>query len=314
MPFNVDLLIIGTGPAGVSAAIQAKRDGLDFLLVGDEPVGGLVRAARRLDNLPGWINGIPGAEFADRLAVQLKMTGISPVQERVSRLEMDGAVFTFGSGTVSGKARAVILATGTVPAGVDIGLPGGAEIGIHRDVRTLPENLQGLAVAVCGGGEAALDTALNCLERGGNVVALARGTAFKAVRKLVGEAMRSGIDIRVNTAVSEVRSVEDGLELRLADVSTLKTDHAVFCTGRVPRRELLSGIRPSRAAQADVETGIPGLFTAGDLIRKSDRFTATAIGDGQRAARLAFEYLKGRNTDLFPRKPQLETVKGQGQG
>lgn len=291
----VDLAVAGSGPAGVSAAIQAVRDGLSVVLCGDEPVGGLVRAARRLDNLPGWPDGIRGAEFADALESQLRGLGIQPRIARVAHLRKVDGAFELEADGGTAKCRAIVIATGTRPAGFHLPIPGGPEKNIHRDARTLPSasELAGKSVIVIGGGEAALDAALTCSDRGAKVTVFARGSFLKAPQRLIREAVSAGISIRTGVQARDIVCGE-GIRVRFEPAGTFDgpVDHLIISTGREPRLELYHEVCGSRDIPRSVTTSVPGLFLAGDVINGTDRFAASAIGDGQRAARLALRFLQ----------------------
>jgi thioredoxin reductase (NADPH) len=269
-----DLVVIGLGPAGVAAALQARRDGLDVLAIGDEPVGGLLPAARRIDNLPGHPRGISGRALARRLAAQVRAAGVAVERDLATAVERAGEAgfrVVTGGGRVH-LARTVCIAPGTSPVPLPRGL---VPDGVHvlRDVRGL-ERVPGSTVLVMGGGDAAIDSALSVADAGMRPVVVAR-RATRAAARLLAEAAARGILVRIGDA--------DG---RL-DATT-----AIACIGREPRIELLTDLVPG-GPPADIATPVPGLFVAGDAIRGRDRFVATAMGDGQRAAVLARAFIEG---------------------
>ena len=125
---TIDLLVVGLGPAGVACALQAYRDGLDVVALGDETVGGLVRAGRKLCNLPG-LPSISGEDLCTRLAGQLREVGMLVYHGHVSSIERKDRMFSVM--LAAGRelsVRTVCLATGTRPRDWDIsvgGQPGG---------------------------------------------------------------------------------------------------------------------------------------------------------------------------------------------
>lgn len=268
----IPILIVGGGPAGLSASIQARRDLVDHLLVGREPAGGLVSAAWRIDNLPGFPGGVTGPALARRLGRQAAALELPVTSGDVRRIERTGELFTatLSSGRTI-EARTVILATGTRPRP----WPGGFEGRLHRDVRTLPADLGGATVAIVGGGDAALDSALSVHGRGGRPVVLARG-ALRANERIVRRIERRQIEVRT------------GCTLETADVDA---EHLVACIGREPDDALYRMLVTDGPLPRGVETDVEGLFVAGDLIAGHERFVALAQGDGQRAALLAQEMI-----------------------
>lgn len=286
---TIDLLVVGLGPAGMSCTLQASRDGLDVVAVGDEPVGGLVRAGRKLCNLPG-LPSISGEDLAAKLEGQLEKTGIVTYHGHVSSIERRDRLFAVM--LAAGRelsVRTVCLATGTRPRDWDISV-GGQQV--HRDARSLPESLKDSRVVVVGGGEAALDTALTARDRGAEVLVLARGEMLRAVAGLIGEAGRRGVEVRLGTRVARVTGGPGMWVLTCSGLSPVKAQHLIVCVGRVARDELLSGLIVGGFEPGVEQKSLPGLFLAGDLIRGRDRYVATAMGDGQRAAIAAATYLQ----------------------
>jgi thioredoxin reductase (NADPH) len=284
-----DLLIIGTGPAGVACALQAHRDGLAVLAVGDETIGGLLPAARRLDNLAAW-PGVSGKDLAQRLADQMDKCGVPSSEGHVDHLSFDPGAEAFVAELGDGRqlwARTVCVATGTRPR--TWALPNTARW-LHRDARSLPLNLHDTSVAVIGGGEAALDTALTAHDRHARVHVLVRGGELRAVAGLIGEVEQAGILVWFGAELSRAE-FESGWRLRCADGRDLEVDRLVICIGRDPCDDALCDLLPEGHASQVFQAERPGLYLAGDLIRGRDRYVATAMGDGQRAAVAAGEYL-----------------------
>ena len=302
-PSSIDLLIIGRGPAGVACALQAHRDGLRVVLVGDEPVGGLVRAARRLDNLPG-AAGTSGAALADRMARQVETAGVPTETAHIVALRREGTIFlasmdgNAAEGTaeagparknpeVRWSARAVCLAVGTRPRP----WPPCASGDVVRDARALPEHLDGRRVVVVGGGEAALDTALTALDRGAAVTVLVRGEVLRGAPTLLAEVQASRIEVRFGAPVADVSGADGGWAIRTTGGEMLAAAVLVACVGREPRRGLWECLGEGAPESAVVQARRPGVFTAGDFVRGRDRYVATAMGDGQRVALAAVELL-----------------------
>jgi thioredoxin reductase (NADPH) len=268
----IPVLIVGGGPAGLAASIQARRDLVDHVLVGREPAGGLVSAAWRIDNLPGFPGGVTGPALARRLGKQAAALELPVTAGQVTAIESTGEAFAARlSSGVSIEARTVILATGTRPRP----WPGTWSGGLHRDVRSLPASLEGETVAILGGGDASLDSALSVHGRGGRPVVLVRGR-LRANARIVRRIEARDIEVRTGTTLESA-----GLE----------PDHLLVCIGREPHDALYRMLVPDGPLPTTVETPIDGLFVAGDLIAGHERYIALAQGDGQRAALLAQERL-----------------------
>jgi len=285
---NFDLVIIGLGPAGVACGLQACRDGLRVLAIGDEIVGGLVRAARRLDNLPA-LPGVSGEQLAEGMARQLESCGLLVVRDSVlgaARVDLGFEIQLRSSQKLF--SRTICLATGTVPRAW-AHQPFG-ELA-YRDVRLLPRSLSGIQVVVVGGGEAALDSALTVRDRGGKVQVLAKGSWVRATPALKEEALQAGISIHLNTVVKKVSGSAGNWLLECENNNFIKANILMACIGRVPRDELINQLVSVGYEPSVIQNKCPGLFLAGDLINGKDRYVATAMGLGQQAAIAAADYL-----------------------
>ncbi len=295
-----DLAIIGAGPAGLAAALQARRDATEAIIVADEPPGGLIGAARMLNNLPGFPGGITGQEYQRKLAAQAGEAGLEIAHDKAVRCVKGGRGYfieTEAGGTIS--CRCLILACGTEPIPFTLhGLNHAEEGGrFHRDVRTLPKDLSGAAVAVIGGGEAALDSALTVRDRGGKATVLARGSRLRSAPLLERMVEEAGLEIVFGCVITRLEVLPDcQLQVKLernGDSWRKQCDYLLACIGRQPRLELWSQLG-GQSVPAGVITGLPGVLAAGDLIRSRDRYVVPAQGDGAVAACAAAEYLSSQ--------------------
>jgi thioredoxin reductase (NADPH) len=284
-----DLIIVGAGPAGVAAALQARRVGLDVLLVGEEPPGGLAAAARRIENLP-WLPGpISGRDFQSLLRRRLDEAGIEALDDGVRDVRRDGAGFvatTHRCGEIS--CRALILACGTEPATCP--LPGLAEAmasgRIHRDIRSLPESPAGERVIVVGGGEAAVDSSLWACDHGGRVALFVRKDRLVARPGLLEELGRSAVEVGFGYEPRSVSASAEGLAVEMMSAlgpCRVEGEHILLCLGRRPRLDLYRKL-DGAAGPERISSDIPGLFLAGDILRGRDRYIGPAMDDGCLAA------------------------------
>jgi thioredoxin reductase (NADPH) len=296
MKTDVDLIIVGSGPAGIAAALQARRDGTVALLIGNEPPGGLAAAARRIENLPEFSRPISGTEFQSLLLQQLDGALIERPEETVLDCRIaEGGFIVNVSGVGEISCRTLLLACGTEP--VTIALPGlesAAEAGlIHRDIRTLPGSLKNVRILVIGGGEAALDSALWIRDHGGEATICVRKDRIAACPGLMEELSRSSIAVRFGREPASAIISGDGLIVEMsgpAEHSHMKCGHLLLCIGRRPRLTLYWKLG-GKGIPCDVITDIKGLFLAGDILREQDRYIAPALKDGIRAAVQASGYL-----------------------
>ena len=304
------LVVVGAGPAGLAAAIQARRAGIDPLLLDCGQAGGLARTAERVENYPGFPGGISGRELMGRFVAQAAGLGINPLAHEVEALQrgQEGLVLQLTGSQQALIATAVILATGTRARHLPL-----ARGAVSR-VDALAPSLRGQAVVVVGGGEAALDQALLARRRGARQVRVAiRGSRPRAMELLVRRCCRQGIQLDLETDLVDVREVGEGqLELELEHRKShnrtdgeargrerLQANALVVCIGREPRRPLL----PHDLARDSVgdpqldrlgRTSVDGLYLAGDACRGRHRQVSIAVGDGVAAAMDVVRYLKQR--------------------
>jgi thioredoxin reductase (NADPH) len=270
-------------------------------MVGDEAVGGLLPAARRIDNLAGNPGGIPGLVLARRLADQAQAAGFPCLDDRVLLVEREadgGFLACCGSG-LQVRSKAVCLATGTRP--VRLPWDTGVSREILRDVRELPVDLHGRRVVVIGGGEAALDSALSAADRGADVEVLVRGSGATACPGLLQEFAGRGLSLRVNFPVEGIDRVRGEDTMRVhGPAGEVSGHHVMACIGREPAHELARALLGRDPESGRVSTSCPGVFMAGDVIRGRDRYVATAAGDGQQAAMAAARWIAGNVREQVP--------------
>jgi thioredoxin reductase (NADPH) len=301
-----DVIIIGGGPAGLMAAIYLAREGLDALIIERAGVGGQAGVTERLDNFPGWPEGIGGGELADRLATQAQRFGVEILRaQEVVSLQTHGRnrdVHT-ADGAEYG-ARAMLVATGSTY--LRLGVPGEAEFlgaGIHFCATCDGPFYKGQDVAVIGGGNSAGEEAIFLARFAAHVTMLVRGphlTASQIVQQKVRE--NEKISVRYNTVVEAFQGDKRLRSLLIRDRTTGVTEEitpaGVFVfIGLKPN----SGFLPDeieRDSQGFVKTGIdlqttmPGIFAAGDVRAGSTKQAASAVGEGATAALAIREYLK----------------------
>ncbi len=288
MKTDVDLIIVGSGPAGIAAALKAKREGTDVLLVGNEPPGGLAVAARRIENLPELPRPMSGTEFQSLLRWQLGCAFVDKLKDTVLDCRTaEGGFIVNVAGVGEIACRTLLLACGTEPVSIALlGLESAAEAGlIHRDIRTLPGSLKNGRILVVGGGEAALDSALWIRDQGGEPTICVRKDRITARPGLMEELSRSSIAVRFGLEPVSVNTSGDSLMVEMlgpAEHSHMECTHLLFCIGRRPRLALYWKLG-GKGIPCDVITDVKGLFLAGDILRERNRYIAPALEDGIRA-------------------------------
>jgi thioredoxin reductase (NADPH) len=301
-----DLIIVGSGPTGLTTALYAAREGLDVLVIEKSGLGGQAGVTERLDNFPGFPEGIGGAEFADRLAQQARRFGVELLQaQEVTNLraEEESRYVTTGDGAEYG-ARAVLIATGSTYR--RLGVPGEDELigaGVHFCATCDGPFYKGRHVAVIGGGNSAGEESLFLTRFADKVTILVRGPALTASKIVIDKVEESSqIEVRTNTVVQslEGESKLTGLTIRDNQAGSTETIHpaGVFVfIGLSPN----SGWLPAEIARdeygfvitdATLATSMPGVFAAGDVRKGSTKQAASAAGEGATAALMIREYLK----------------------
>jgi thioredoxin reductase (NADPH) len=295
-PRKTELAVIGAGPAGLAAAIQAKRSGLDVTLLDPDPPGGQARTAECIENYPGFPGGIPGDQLMERFVAQARQLELKVHPMRTDAVELTGNSFvlTLEGQTHPLEAAAVIVATGSDPRGLSQLV--GQRV-VHR-IDTLDRNLRGQCIVVVGGGEAALDQALYARRRGADrVTVVIRGPAPRAMDLLVSRAEKRGIQLLCETEVVTMPADGQIQLLRRGDSMTLPVDAVVVCIGKDSALPRLPGTL-ARSADGMPETdqlgrtSLPGLYLVGDVRRGRYRQVAIAVGDGVAASMHVADFLR----------------------
>lgn len=301
-----DLICIGGGPASLTAALYAAREGLDVLVIEKSGLGGQAGVTERLDNFPGFPDGIAGAEFADRLVQQTRRFGVEllPAQEVISlRAEEESRYVTTADGHEYG-ARAIVIATGSTYR--RLGVPGEDELigaGVHFCATCDGPFYKGQPVAVIGGGNSAGEESLFLTRFADKVTLLVRGAAMTASQIVIDKVTtHPKIEVRYNVEVTELHGEAklSGMTLRDRATGAIELIHpaaAFVFIGLSPNSSWLP-----QAIQRDptgflvtkmnLETSLPGVFAAGDVRAGSTKQAASAVGEGATVALMIREYLK----------------------
>ena len=294
-----DVLIVGGGPAGLTAAIYAARAGLSTLVLG-EFSGGQVASTAAVENYPGFVS-IYGPDLADRLQAHAKSAGAEFRRENVRELRLYETVKTVKTEADEYQARAVILAPGSHRRKLNI--PGEQEFtgrGVSWCASCDGNFFRNRTVAVVGGGNTAAVDAIELAALCKKVVLLVRH-ALKAEYSLV-QNLKSLPNVEIRKGVSPLRiEGEQKVErVVLADGSgsetVLPADGVFIAVGVEPNSELLPASLPLSEGYVEAPesgvTPIPGVFVAGDLRKKELYQIVTAVSDGANAAYSAQRYLQ----------------------
>ena len=298
-----DIVIVGGGPAGLTAAVYALRGGRSVVVIEKNGFGGQIAYSPKVENIPGTIQ-ISGAEFADKLVEQAMNLGAEMELEAVTRIEKEDGFFRIH--TEDGaefEGRTVILATGVKHR--MLGLEGEQELigkGISFCAVCDGAFYAGQDVAMIGGGNSALQEALLLSEVCNKVTVVQNLATFTGEKKLAEALLeKENVEVRFSTLVTgylEKDGELTGLELRSesGEVSRIDVTGAFLAVGLMPENgafEELARLNPWGYFDSaeDCLTQTPGLFVAGDCRSKRIRQVVTASADGAVAATAACMYL-----------------------
>jgi thioredoxin reductase (NADPH) len=301
-----DLIVVGGGPAGLTAALYAAREGLEVLVIERAGLGGQAGVTERLDNFPGFPDGIGGADFADRLVLQAQRFGVEMLkaQDVVGlRTEEESRYVAISDGADYG-ARAVLVATGSTYR--RLGVPGEDELigaGVHFCATCDGPFYRGQHVAVIGGGNSAGEESLFLTRFADHITMLVRGKQLSASKVVIDKIEESTrIDVRYDTEIVELvgEGRLSGIRIRRRDsgvVELIKPAGAFVFIGLTPNTGWLPP-EIERDRNGFIRTGptlatsLPGVFAAGDVRLGSTKQAASAAGEGATAALMIREYLK----------------------
>ena len=298
-----DMIIIGGGPAGYSAALYAARAGLRTLVLEKLSAGGQMALTDTIDNYPGFVEGIDGFELGERMQQSAERFGAVTELAEVYRLDLkaDPKVVDTDQGVFLG--RTVVIATGAGPR--ELGLPGEQALvgrGVHYCAACDGMRYRGKTVAVIGGGNSAVADALQLARVAKKVIIVHRRDSLRA-DKVYHEPLRKlhNVEFRWNSAVSEILADGKVTGLRLWDTATgqmseMEVDGIFVSIGRKPASALAEGqLELDRGgyivADDSTRTSLPGVYAAGDVRTKQVRQVVTAVADGAVAVHYASEYL-----------------------
>lgn len=300
-----DVIIIGGGPAGLTAALYMAREGLETLVIEKAGLGGQAGITQVLDNFPGFDEGIPGSEFADRLGRQARKFGVEILQaQEVTGIERQGMYLEVQTGAdVHYHTKAVLLATGARYR--RLGVPGEEEligINVHFCATCDGAFYKGKKVLVIGGGNSGFEEGLFLTRFATQVDILVNGPQPKASRILQDKvAEKSNMRVLLNHGIREIRGTGrlEGIDVEdksTGETKSLNYDGVFVFIGVAPNSDLVKDrvdLDPGGFIKTDfMMTSLPGIFAAGDVRSGSTKQAASATGEGATAALAIREYLK----------------------
>ena len=305
-----DLIIVGGGPTALTTAIYAARDGYDVLVIERSGLGGQAGITERLDNYPGFPEGVTGAEFAERVIAQAKRYGVEllSAQNVVSVGNDMGDHFVKTDAGHTYRSHAVLLATGSTYK--RLGVPGEEDFigaGVHFCATCDGPFYKGREVAVIGGGNSAVEEAAFLTRFCPKVTILVRGSALTANKLAADKAMESPqIEIRFNTQVVEFRGQHTHLDTvvvknsQTGETEELHPAGVFVFVGLSPNSKPFTDIAKVDAqgfilTGIDFQTSTEGIFAAGDVRSGSTKQLVSAAGEGAAAALAIREHLRGHD-------------------
>lgn len=304
MPTTHDVIVIGGGAAGYTAAMFTARDRFRTVVLERFASGGQVLNCEHIENYPGFPDGVAGYTLGPTLQQQAGQAGAEVRMTEVTAVRREGdeiAVETDGEGL---RARAVIVASGSRFATLDI--PGEAEFvgkGLSHCASCDGSFFMAQPVAVVGGGDAAVDEATHLTQYASEVTVIHRRDTLRAAASLQEKARANPkIRFRWNAAVRAIEGAEGVQRLVVEDLATgarapMTVSGVFIYAGLTPNTEFLGGLVPLTAGgqivtDLEMRTAVPGLLAAGDVRAGSARLLIASAGDGATAAMAARSYLR----------------------
>ncbi|PNU20432.1 thioredoxin-disulfide reductase [Geothermobacter hydrogeniphilus] len=303
-----DVVIIGGGPAGLTAGLYSSRARLKTLLIEKMIMGGQVMTTTKVENYPGFPGGIDGPDLMIRFQEHCQEFGLETTTGDVTGLRLDGEQKVL---TVDGeelRARAVIITTGAEPSKLDV--PGEVEFtgrGVSYCATCDGAFFREQEIAIVGGGDTAAEEALFLTRFAKKVYLVHRRDSLRATKLLQDRVFANDkIEMVWNSVVSEVKGDQSGMtsvdlrDTRTGEVRNLPLQGLFVAIGVTPKAHFLAGVLDLDAGghiltDAECRTSMPGVFAAGDVRKKLLKQIATAVGDGAVAAIVAEKYIDELN-------------------
>ena len=301
-----DVIVIGGGPAGLTAALYTSREGLDTLVIEKAGMGGQVGGTQRMDNFPGFDEGISGAEFSERLTRQARRFGVEILQaNEVTSIFEQGPFWCVntGGGTEYG-AKAVLLATGARYRRMNV--PGEEALlgsSVHFCATCDGAFYKGKKVLVVGGGNSGFEEGIfltKFAEQVDIVEFLPEVKASKVLQDMV--ASMPNMRVTTNHAIRELQGKRQLEKILVEDRATGEVkewdyDGVFVFIGLSPNNDLVKSLVNTNeqgfvVTDQTLMTSLPGLYAAGDVRAGSTKQAAAAVGEGATAALMIREYLK----------------------
>lgn len=300
-----DLIVVGGGPGGYTAALYAARAGLDTLVLEKLSAGGQMALTEEIDNYPGFEDGIDGFTLAEKMQQQAERFGAKSAYAQVERMDLTASPKVLETSEGTSHARTVVLATGANPR--ELGLPHEAALtgrGIAYCAACDGMRYKGKTVVVVGGGNSAAADAMLLSRIAQKVILVHRRDTLRATKVYHAPLMQAeNLEFRWNSVVTELLHEEKLTGVKVKNVhtgeeDTIPCDGVFISVGRKPATELVQGqLELDRSgyiiADETTATNLPGVYAVGDVRTKPLRQVVTAVADGATAVHMAEEFLAG---------------------
>ena len=300
-----DLIVVGGGPGGYTAALYAARAGLDTLVLEKLSAGGQMALTEEIDNYPGFEDGIDGFTLAEKMQQQAERFGAKSAYAQVERMDLTASPKVLETSEGTFHARTVVLATGANPR--ELGLPHEAALtgrGIAYCAACDGMRYKGKTVVVVGGGNSAAADAMLLSRIAQKVILVHRRDTLRATKVYHAPLMQAeNLEFRWNSVVTELLHEEKLTGVKVKNVhtgeeDTIPCDGVFISVGRKPATELVQGqLELDRSgyiiADETTATNLPGVYAVGDVRTKPLRQGVTAVADGATAVHMAEEFLAG---------------------
>ena len=300
-----DMIVVGGGPGGYTAALYAARAGLDTVVLEKLSAGGQMALTEQIDNYPGFEDGIDGFSLGEKMKRGTERFGVETKLTEVLSLDLSGTVKKAEASEGSLFARTIVLATGAGPR--ELGIEGEQELigkGVNYCAACDGMFYKNKTVVIAGGGNTAAADALILSRICKKVIVVHRRDTLRATKIYHEPLMKAeNVEFRWDSEIIELLHDEKVIGIRLRNVktgeeTTLACDGVFVSIGRKPSSELVKDqvkVDPAGYIIADesTRTNIPGVFAVGDVRTKALRQVVTAVADGATAVHYAEEYLAG---------------------
>ena len=300
-----DMIVVGGGPGGYTAALYAARAGLDTVILEKLSAGGQMALTEQIDNYPGFEDGIDGFSLGEKMKRGTERFGVETKLAEVLSLDLSGTVKKAETSEGPLLARTIVLATGAGPR--ELGIEGEQELigkGVNYCAACDGMFYKNKTVVIAGGGNTAAADALILSRICKKVIVVHRRDTLRATKIYHEPLMKAeNVEFRWDSEIIELLHDEKVIGIRLRNVktgeeTTLACDGVFVSIGRKPSSELVKDqvkVDPAGYIIADesTRTNIPGVFAVGDVRTKALRQVVTAVADGATAVHYAEEYLAG---------------------